>query len=145
LGKSFVLKNREGKAVGYIQQREQGTRCMARTAEESAQIWLCFENGTSRLCAYETAGEEVQWAVNGETLRGACLLENGICMADTGEAVRRAYANYIMERKQAESKPPVQMQNPPAERKKEHPAVRRLPVRRWPPNPCAPEAGNGAL
>ena len=134
MGKSFVLKDTEGRAKGYIQQTQDAIRCRVRVSD--AQLFVCFESGKAQCKAIDQADEEFQWYAHGEVICGACIIVQEAIAADTGAQSRRDYAEY----RAKESAPVI---STVCDRKRENTVLqeaRMLPQRRWPPHPSIPEA-----
>jgi len=162
MGRSFILKDRLGTAVGYVSQGLGVLRCRLSEARPDMEIVLMYADGTEEKRAIDPSGAEQVWEEEDKEISGAVILAGERIAADTGVEVRRRYDGMtISARRQKQEKAEAVRKRysgvdggsthtaqsrkmPPADEREEGAAngimekadTSVFPERRWPPSPC---------
>ena len=155
MGKSYVLRNEQGKPVGYLAQGLHAICCRI-AAAEADEVVVFFQDGSHRRRRVEHACEEMEWREENCAAEGAVALERGRVSAATGEEARRKWSEMEYRKKARKTKEENEHSNTESdepENKRQVEQTKReeieergagihaqnacaLPQRRWPPPPC---------
>jgi len=138
MGKSFVLRNRTGKAVGYIQQVGDMLRCGIHEPGEqkTCDLYLVDDCGSVHKKEIDAVIHEHKWRMEFVTITGGCLAMDGTILAETGKDIsRRMQAHWV--RKAAKERSLKHEEG--AEKQSKRQENTAYPKKHWPPNPCCPE------
>ncbi len=141
MGKSFVLRDSAGTAVGCLMQGMDALHLSFRGGRESDEIALLTGDGTwkKRRVGQQTDGGG--WLLEMCDAAGALMLRDGEIMADSGTEMR---LRFVTEKRNTVSVKQTARQTvqETAVKRQERAAPREndgqagLPERRWPPPPC---------
>lgn len=136
MGKSFVLRDGAGKAIGYMQQAGDTLRCGFRADEKLVYMDLYVVDADQVITENSLNPNkcEHEWYVGGKAIAGGCLVTDRRILADTGTEAKAIIRRYLMRR----NEPQYHREDSENESKAET-ALREAikhPERRWPPNPC---------
>lgn len=140
MGQCFVLRNNEGKAIGYIQQVEHTIRYGIQIREDlkQCQLYLVDQNSLVRKKALKPHGGEQEWYEEGCVIKGGCLLQDGAVIASTSEDAKNCLMRYLahVPKRKFLAKTESEREKPVRTVCNENIRFQR----NWPPNPCNPEA-----
>lgn len=152
MGKSFILKNRQGSTAGYLTEGLNAIHLRVDGVQPGQNAIFFYQDGTTSRTELEMDVREQACPHDGKALLGAVVVtEDGSVMADSGAQMRTMYdANRRKSSRQKEESseqtalPPVFMEKQSDEQdlkreiRQEAPctAAASFPERRWPPPPC---------
>lgn len=141
MGRSFVLKDKMGTAVGYLTQGLGAIRCRCMGAKEGMRAIIL--NNEDQLMEYKMnpVCTEQEWKDEDKIIEGAAIVFGEEIVADTGETLRRRIENRLRMNacdqdfsEGAELYKRHEKKN--AEREWTRKEAGSFPQRRWPPPPC---------
>lgn len=140
MGKSFMLRDEQGKTVGYIQQAGEALRCRIYEAKGRiyCDLYLVDGVGNIHITKINAIHQEHEWRETHMTVTGGCVVLDGKILADTGEEARRRARAYLQQNaavRESDVKREEIVERSQADKNKPAISLRR----RWPPNPCCPE------
>jgi len=144
MGKSFVLRNGQGKTVGYIQQAGDDLRCRIHEPEERTpcSLYLLDSCGNIHKKEMNAIHHEYEWREEHMTVAGGCVAIGTRILADTGKEARRRIHTYMLVNvsvREEKGKRETVEENHVDTKRTGLAAQPRYFQRRWPPNPCCPE------
>ena len=150
MGKSFILKDRSGTAVGYFQQGIHSVRCRLSSEEEGTEIILFYVGGKHNSRLIEETGKEMEWKEADGIVEEVVISRDGVIIAASSPQARlqfeRMYSTVQTNKKRDNpSVLPVEethesQQIEEENKSKETAEKNRMPERRWPRPPCWQEA-----
>ena len=152
MGKSFILKDRLGIAVGYFQQGIHSVRCRFSRAEEGMEIILFYADGKHRVRLIEASGREMEWEEADGVIDEVTIIRDGVVAAASSPQARVRFEQMHFkvqtnERENYPDRQPIEKLHESLEREEENkseekePAEKHMmPERRWPRPPCWQEA-----
>ena len=147
MNKTLILKDVQGNAVGFVQQRGSAVECRIKTKEQD-RILLFLDSGDPLDCDVREGEREFLFDAGDGTIASAAVLFHDRCVADSGDRARTrlwAYLSHQSKRRREERKiEEIGIKNAQgyvqATEAKDHPTLQRaIMQRQWPPNPCCPE------
>lgn len=141
MGKSFVLKNKMGNAVGYTTQGLGLLRCRYKDVQEGTKVVFRDINGSFIEKNLEASGAEHEWNDENRIMIGAAIVFEKEILADTGYEMH----DYKKQMVKTDIMKPVSSDLPDSDeedddhegkRATEREAQERMPQRRWPPPVC---------
>lgn len=139
VGKSFVLRDNAGAAVGCLTSGMNALHLSFRGGKESDEIALLTEDGTWKKRRIGQQADSGGWLLEMCGASGVLLLRDGKIVADSGAEARerfeKAKRNAVRE-KQAKAAPEPAVVNPERTVLRENDVRSGLPERRWPPPAC---------
>jgi len=149
MNRTLVLKDAQGRAVGFAEQRGNMVNCRI-NAKEQDRILLFFDSGAPLVICTECGRMEYRQEVGDKAIVGAAALCQGKCMAGSGKGVQRLVGAYIDEQRTKTAEKSVMQDGDPLQRECKEVGreggglfwpEKAYPDRRWPPNPCCPDLG----
>ena len=137
VGKSFVLRDNAGAAVGCLTPGMNALHLSFRGGRESDEIALLTEDGRWKKWRIGQQANSGGWLLEMCGATGALLLRDGRIVADSGAEARERFEKAkrsAVREKQAKAAPETAIVNP--ERTAENDMRSGLPERRWPPPAC---------
>ena len=137
MAKSHVLKDKAGRAAGYIMQLGGQIRCRVSLSQQ-AQAVLLYADGTTDAHSLNAGREESVFPDMEKTLVGAYVFSGSELLLYTDEMAKNTFLQAVQSKRQqheqkAQPKPIVQTVPP---EKTTWPKPEALPQRRWPPPAC---------
>jgi len=137
VGKSFVLRDNSGRAVGYIQQVGNALRCGIHEVDGDAlvDLFLVYVNGEVSAKRINAMRPEHEWQEEA-AIYGGCVVMEGKILADTGREAKCSVKKHLQPNTDVgnREKRPERVRHEQDDQQK----AARIPQRRWPPNPCDP-------
>ena len=135
MGGSYILKDRSGKAAGYIQQVKGEIRFRVFKEDCSkGSVLIRFLDGYTKTYEAERSGREYSWPGYDKKLMSACWISDGECLAATEASLLNENTSTAGVVCKEQPSAPDQL----LKCEKEETTV--MPERRWPPPSCCAEA-----